>query len=73
MSKDSCWWIFVVLFPLTLLNVQRSLILFGMLLLKKYSYKEEVQWLMPFRSDLERPSAVMGMFSYLLVVETCIS
>lgn len=35
MSKDSCWWIFVVLFPLTLLNVQRSLILFGMLLLKK--------------------------------------
>lgn len=78
-SKDSCWWIFVVLFPLTLLNVQRSVILFGILLKKTkqankqkkpHSYKE-AQWLMPSRSDLERLSTVM--FSYFLVVETCIS
>lgn len=40
---------------------------------KNHSYKVEAQWLMPSRSDLERPSTVMEMFSYLLEVETCIS
>lgn len=29
---------------------------------KTHSYKEEAQWLSLSRSDLERPSAVMGMF-----------